>query len=414
MHLLQRYLLAFLACFFIHVSLWAQIDLKFDRLSAFEGVGINSIAQDQQGFMWFATSSGLIRYDGEQTKRFKPYQTDTLNHPNNEIFTIFFDSQNRLWLGTYQNGIYLFDEAKQSFKHMTAIKGDSTTLTSRMCFGFLEDKDKNIWTMSGYLCLLDVKNWKVVKRIGPSSQQESDSQPAIYTNSITAQDRTGRFWMGTWKDNYGIDTFRLPAKRFYHLRSNLDTTAFADAKQPQLVRDIFVDSQGDVWFCSYTGLYWYHQKTGRFNLFKTIIGDSQSLSADNVSSITEDSQGNIWVGSLGGGVSMFDKKTWKFSNYTHNPQNTNTIPNNIVSCIFADKDDHIWVGTESGVACLNPNMRKFKLLTHNVNGFEDFVLGGRCILEAENGTVWAGLQKGVDQLGATYGGVVGLNPQTGA
>ncbi|TAF32355.1 MAG: hypothetical protein EAZ57_08880 [Cytophagales bacterium] len=413
----MRFLKFFLALFAL--ALWqkgsyAQVELKFNRVKLPGLVtSVTALAQDKTGYIWIGTELGLVRFDGKNTKQYVLYKTDTVGHPKNAVSSLFVDSKQRLWVGTYGSGAYLFNPETSTFKNLYGKRGDSTTLNSNLVFGFTEDLDNNIWISAGGLCLVDEAKWCIKKKLAPRQEQESDQQPAVYSNGIAAQDRTGRFWMGTWRDNYGVDTFRAPFKKFYHLQSHDDTLKFPEQKTPQLVKDVFVDSKNDVWFCTYIGLYWYHQKTGLFSWFRNQLNNPQSLNADNVSCITEDKEGNIWVGALGGGLSMLDPKTQKFVSYTHNHKNSSSIPHNNVSALLIDKDGRLWVGTSAGLAYINPLMRHFKILTHKVPGLDDFVTGGRQIAEAADGTIWSALQKGIDHLGATYGGLLGIHPKTG-
>ena len=68
----------------------------------------------------------------------------------------------------------------------------------------------------------------------------------------------------------------------------------------------------------------------------------------------EDSKGNIWIGTDGGGLNKFDPETGKFSYFEHNQNNPNSISNNSVRVIFEDKQEVLWIGTREGLNKLNP------------------------------------------------------------
>src|SRR5687767_4709658 len=62
-------------------------------------------AQDQQGYMWFATEAGICRYDGYEFKNYSYFSGLNANF----IFDIEFDSRGRLWIGSFGTGIAVYD-----------------------------------------------------------------------------------------------------------------------------------------------------------------------------------------------------------------------------------------------------------------------------------------------------------------
>ncbi len=399
------------AIFLFGKDLMAQAEVKFHRVKL-QDPYINAITQDKYGFIWLGTPSGLMRYDGKSTKLFKPVEVDTLEHEHNTVSGLFIDSKKRLWLCTDTDGAFLFDLERETFKNLAAEKDNPKALRSNRVFQIMEDQQKNIWITAGGFFKLDEKTWTISERIAPKSRETREDSPSPFTNGIALQDRTGRFWMATWQDDVGVDTFRMGQQRFYHLpadRNKIDSPT----NGPQAVRKIFMDKSGDVWFGTYRGLYWYNQKTGNFRSFVTDLKNNNGLSADNISDIVEDAEGNIWVGTLGGGLCKYDRKMDMFTSFTSNSNNINSIPDDNVSALFIDREGILWVGTSAGLAYLNPRVSKFHILKHKVRDFQDYSFGGRVIAETANGWIWSGLQKGADDLGAAYAGVVGQNPKTG-
>lgn len=400
-------------CLFLASSLaLGQVEVKFTRVNTPER-SINAIVQDKYGFLWLGTDAGLIRFDGEYYKSFKMIQVDSLEHEHNIVLTLFIDSKQRLWIGTQSDGLFLMNLETETFKHLEGKKGDPKALSSNRVFSISEDLNKNIWIAAGGMNRLDEKTWTIVEKIKPTSKTEVlDTSPSPYSNGISVQDKTGRFWLGTWRDDVGVDTFRLPAKKFYHLKADRTAGAVAD-NGPQTVRNIFLSKDGDVWFATYRGLYHYSQKTGNFKLFYADLSNKQALNGENISQITEDKEGNLWLGTFGGGLSRFNRKTETFTNYVYNNNNSRSIPNDNVQAVFVDREGIVWVGTTAGLAYLNPNVSRFSVIKPIVPKFETYLFGGRHIVETADGTVWSGLQKGGDDLGASYGGLLGYHPLTG-
>lgn len=82
--------------FILMTSAWSQ-DYIYKRYGLQDGLAnltIHCIFQDKEGFLWIGTESGLCRYDGSQFKTF----TVKDGLPGNDVFGMFQDSRERLWL----------------------------------------------------------------------------------------------------------------------------------------------------------------------------------------------------------------------------------------------------------------------------------------------------------------------------
>ncbi|MBS1513949.1 MAG: PAS domain S-box protein [Bacteroidetes bacterium] len=112
------------------------------------------------------------------------------------------------------------------------------------------------------------------------------------------------------------------------------------------VYSITQDKSGFMWFATQDGLNKYdgHEIT----VFKFNPLDSFSLPNNNASKVFEDREGNIWVGTWGGGLCRFDPIHEDFVIYKYNPSNPSSISFNRVPVIFQSKNGDLWIGTAGG------------------------------------------------------------------
>jgi ligand-binding sensor domain-containing protein len=93
---------------------------QLERLSTAEGLSqgmIYDLLQDREGFLWFATKSGLNRYDGYSFKIFQNNPFDPFSIAGNDIKVMLEDHLGRIWAGTSNNGLTVLDPKTGRFYH---------------------------------------------------------------------------------------------------------------------------------------------------------------------------------------------------------------------------------------------------------------------------------------------------------
>lgn len=97
-------ILLFITGLILYPTISRAQDLSFYQYDTKDGLAgsvVHGITQDNDGFIWFATETGLSRFDG---KRFRNF-TSNDGLPNNEVFLTFADSKNRIWIATFKNAV---------------------------------------------------------------------------------------------------------------------------------------------------------------------------------------------------------------------------------------------------------------------------------------------------------------------
>jgi len=121
---------------------------------------------------------------------------------------------------------------------------------------------------------------------------------------------------------------------------------------------IIQDNSGFIWIGGENGLWRY--SGSEYKHYHHIISDPNSLVYDFVWKLFEDSKGNIWACTYGGGLSKYNPKLDQFSNYAHITGDSNSLSDNKVRGIVEDSDGNIWIGTNEGLDKLNPETGKFQ------------------------------------------------------
>jgi signal transduction histidine kinase/DNA-binding response OmpR family regulator/ligand-binding sensor domain-containing protein len=149
-----------------------------------------------------------------------------------------------------------------------------------------------------------------------------------------------------------------------------------------LVEYACVDGEGFAWFAFITGLQ--HFDGYNFRSYLPDPNDSTSIAGNFITTIFEDSDGDLWFGTLLQGVDMLDKETETFEHYKYNPNFSSTLSNNIIPrgqrSIIQDKYGHIWVNTENGINKIDKSTKKVDRY------FGDFK--GEMIYDEAGHTLW--------------------------
>lgn len=302
---LKRFYLAVLviALLLQSTSLFAQdfIYKHYDLQDGFPNPTVHAIFQDKDGFMWFATESGLCRYDGY---RFKTYTVkDGL--PGNEVMGCFQDSKGRMWLQFYKNNIaYLYNGKIYTQQNDSLLK--KFKLDTRV-FGLAEDKEGNIGICSGSNLFLVSPANKIIDTL---STPDGTSLLALAAN------HDGRFIMhsnkAVYRTNNGalelVKSFRLYGDGYgpsqvlvhknYYTSFKVDSLYLKDTAisfiTPSLVT-IKYSAVCDSFFSVNTadGCFLYYLKDGR---------RVKLLPGKKVSNVYMDAEKNIWIGTIGSGV----------------------------------------------------------------------------------------------------------------
>ncbi|MBU0764196.1 MAG: SpoIIE family protein phosphatase [Bacteroidetes bacterium] len=115
---------------------------------------------------------------------------------------------------------------------------------------------------------------------------------------------------------------------------------------------VIQDANGFIWFGTEMGL----DKYDGYSIISYTHNprDSNSLTNIFINVLLEDADGNIYIGTDGGGLNFLDTKTDRFKHYLHNPDDSNSICHNLILSLCEDRNGNIWVGTSQGLSCLNP------------------------------------------------------------
>ena len=322
---------------------------------------VYDILQDNDGYIWLATPSGLSRFDGEN---FKIYGLDD-NISESTANALFLDSKNHLWIGFENGDLYVKND-----KDFHLIINDSINPKNNI-FDITEDNRGDIIATSFGGGVFIVKHplepQQTIKHFTAEDHLLDESVIRCKTFS------DGRVFFTTGTDLMYMDADTTVFHRFYPK----DFPTFF------LTSCFLEDSKGNIWIGKYNGgLYKYNPQTGEYLFFDMRDG----LAKNFVSTIHEDANGQIWVGTFGGGLSLIENDKIKI-----NFNNSNGISGLKIHHIIEDKEGNILIATqENGFQIFKGN--QFLTLTEN-SGLPNHQIWDICKLN--DSTILLGTNNGI-------------------
>ncbi len=155
------------------------------------------------------------------------------------------------------------------------------------------------------------------------------------------------------------------------------------------------DHLGFLWFGTQNGLAKYDGYT--YTIYKPDPDDPHSLSDQRIYAIHEDAAGDLWIGTVQGGLNHFDRETERFTRYLHDPDDPTSLGHNTVFAILEDKEGTLWLSTMGGgLNRYDPDepgrFTRYRYDPDDPYGLRDDSVHG--LWEDDEGMLWVGTHDG--------------------
>ncbi|MCW3806624.1 hybrid sensor histidine kinase/response regulator transcription factor [Plebeiibacterium marinum] len=350
---------------------------------------IKKIIQDDKGLIWIGTDHGgidvLNKYSGEITKIYHQ-SGNPKSIAQNSITDLYMDNNNIIWIGTYKTGLSYYHESIHKFPHYMHVLSDDKSIPFSDVNCFIEDKKGNLWigTNGGGLIYFDrVRNTYTTYK-HDKGDPFSLSSNVVVSVFITSRDE---LWVGTFAG--GINRFDgTRFKRYqggvspgYGLTNNNIWSILEDDN-----RQVLVGTLGG-------GILVYNYQTDSFNPLPN--KGTITPSNNSIYKICKLSNGNLFIGTSNG-IIFYDVEEQR---YKHHPSDNRVksypIGNKTVYDVFEDSRGLLWVATREGLYVFDPDDDFFKCFTE-VDGLPQDIIN--CIEEDNSHKIWVSKSTGLSQI----------------
>lgn len=384
-------------------------DLKFYNINNIFNISVRatySICKDYNGFIWAASESGILRITDDDCRRY------TLPLEITSYINVKLEYKNTFLFAYTSNGqIFLFNTLHDRFELLINIskKLKNYYLTVNR---ILANPKGEFWIASsiglykyskGQLFLISDKSTDISyiseysdKEFFMSSTNDlwlidysTNKKKLIYKNPIIHNLMVSRLFYEKNEDRLWVGTMSNGLFYFdFHSNTFAKFSVKNFPQQPILAIESITDS---TLMCGIDGQgIWEIDKKGRYtiNNYKENIDNPYSLRGNGVYDIYNDKNTNrIWVCTVSGGVSYYDKASPSITQITHQINNTNSLVNNDVNAVLKDSQDNIWFATNNGISCWNRKTNQWNSLYNNKKEQAQVFL---TLCEDNHKRIWAG------------------------
>ena len=398
----------------------------YDTRDGLETNFIYSIFEDSHGNIWTSNiddrneKGGITRINSNGFKAFN----EENGLVDNKIHCITEDREGNILIGTRDNGLCVF----KGETFVTFLKNQQNGLLDNAVSAVFQDTEGKFWfgTKEG------------ITIYSPDGQRSKKFSHFTKYNSLIKhpvefikKDRENNIWVLT--EGGGIYTYNALKKDFSY-EADLNNYIFFE-KRDRIIRDMQIDSNNTIWLGTDEGLVKYrieNHKTERKTQLDGLSGNNISalyldkqnnlwvgtisqgitridlrnekatiincLKKISPTCFIEDDAGNIWIGTEGTGIYVYDRDT-----ITRHYTTENGLLSNLIKLLITDKNNNIYIGTNKGLNKYNPKEEKMYSYTRR-DGFTGIETNYHAGIMDRSGNMWFGTVEGVTKYNTTLAG----------
>jgi len=335
----------------------AQTKITTESINVRHGLSSNSIRdiiQDDNGYLWLATTDGINVYDGYNVSVFKSITGDSTSLPSNDVYRFYKDIQGTMWIGTLE-GFAEFNKKDNSFSTYRP-NSISSGVNANWTLGFCEDSRGNFWVGYSDGCAQFNRETKKFQRF---DVMLTDNSLRSFTSNVDViiENEAGELYAVS--SVYGLLKFDYDAQIFIQipLKDNFNSKLINNR-----FWDIILDKENNMWLGSLNGLYKIDLaiKQG-YDLTPYKKIKRNTIFDNSATALIVDRDDNIWLGTGVNGLYLYHSKEQKFEQLMPNS------PGLIFEGFYEDKSGIFWLGTQRGVLKYDFDRKPFETFSISAN-----------------------------------------------
>jgi ligand-binding sensor domain-containing protein len=344
------------------------------------------MVEDRDGQIWVGTKDGLQVFDKKSQSIIRYTVSNNIGLKSDNVRVLYIDRQDHIWIGT-EDGLYLYNRRDSVFIDV----GDSIPDLEGIAVISLAGSSNGTLLVGTDHALIMIQPDLSDARIYNSFNREELQTPftSIYT---IFEDASKILWLGTYGGLVKID--QKPRKfQVINQRNPL-----ISGLSSYMISSIYQEENGDLWLgTTGRGLNHVSKENGWVTRYGRNAGPGRRLIHDQINKVYKDRSGNLWVGT-GDGVNLMKAGSSQFYRFCDREP--------LVSCgyfngqqvndILEDARGNIWFAASNGLHIYEPESGQIRSHSTIYNGAEILALRDvYCVLEDHRGWIWVGSSVGL-------------------
>ncbi|WP_460559701.1 ligand-binding sensor domain-containing protein [Ferruginibacter profundus] len=323
---------------------------------------VNSVLQDDEGYIWIGSTDGLQRFDGTRYKTFRHNSMDSTTLPYNPIEQIMADKGKNLWVLFYNGTVGVFDTKKFTFRKVP-VKPKNPNSINAASKEIIKDEYGNFFLL---FQSSEVITWSEKTKDFSYTNNFFKQKEEWHIADFIPQPGTHKYWMSMQEGIVAI--YNAATGNLSYTGNNVEKESFLEEfkiNSPSF--HFYFDSKHRVWFINWNPavpmIYCYDLNANKriaenFEFYSTL------KSYHEIYGFFEQKDGTFWV--RGGPVfARFLENEKKFQMVYNGYRNEQGITYNAISALCEDREKNIWVGTNTnGLFRFNPETEFFTNVKH--------------------------------------------------
>ncbi len=304
---------------------------------------VNSILRDRNGSMWIGAIGGGVLITDTRSPKFQLHQFNAEKNelPTSAVRSLFVDNEQNMWVGVGTYGIGRHNRKTDAFQYFSQIPEFAGIQGMPTIYDIIQRRNTGeLWFASYDGGIYVYKKGEKVRCLSPGNTSfiKDHCVLALY------EDKAGNCWVGTrrgvgvmYPDGTGVELQESEQDQFVMDRC--------------FVRDIVEDANGVIWLATVNqgiiSISGDIRKPGTL-VYKNYGLKNGKLMVNAAFCLYFDSTGNLWAGTEGGGLYLYNREKDTFCE----KHKQYSIPGDMVGSIQEDGAGNLWLGTNAGLVKL--------------------------------------------------------------
>lgn len=340
-----------------------------------------SIVLDRNENIWVGTENmgvDKLTFVNRNVQIYFPDHENVLQN-GNIIRSFMEDNEHNIWVATKAGNLYKYDS--------TLSKKQTLYENGYNVYSMLQDKNGSVWLATKKTGIIELKNGKLS---GAVQYKNTDKPGSLSNNTVFAltTDLKGRIWAATFGGGVCVKTVNGTSSEF--------RTFFNDDEWVRFTRHIFRDRKGEIWVGTTNGILRFNpdsllQNPKAYKYYLFTVESKDCLSNPDVRYIFQDTKGNMWFTTAGGGLNKFIGETPDGNGRFKVYNNTMGMAYDNMLAMLEDKTGNFWISSENGLHKLNPKENLFQYFRFSDDFSSNSFSEGACLSCSDGKMLWGTL-----------------------